>query len=310
MSVEEKNLCNIFQSFNTKAVECMKNQAYRDIMLNFWATGGDEHLCDMMRGTGMKDDLWTMSNAKAMLITMLTTSYNVMFQRLACKVACVERYTRFLEILKYYRQWFVDSRCMADLAHVKNYEETQIAKMTDAQSFTGMYAEFVKISGTRVSTDKKPPAFHFASADDIRNRTTIRGKAEIGPPPTTEIVAIDSDQQLKLQVIYARVHAYVEHIVGMWIAGNTLLATAFEEGKNVAPVDQDLVTVAPRRQKLAYDVYVHYRDQIMAGKSTHSFEASFIYIWTLYMKSREPEVLLWMKTENDLYDFVLAKSSV
>ncbi len=191
---------------------------------------------------------------------------------------------------------------------MKTYEEAQLARMTDAQAFTGMYAEFVKSPGTRVLPDQKQPVFYFASADDIRNRTTLRGKA--GAPPTTEIFALDSDQQLKLQVIYGRVHAYVKHIVEQWIAGNTLLATAFQEGKNVAPIDQDLVKVALRRQKLAYDVYSHYRDQITTGKPTHSFEASFIFTWTAYMKSREPEVLAWIQAENELYHHVVAKESV
>jgi hypothetical protein len=137
LSDEEKNVVAIFQTFNNKAIDCMKDQAYRQVMQEFW-TKELKNRCELMSGNDLR---WGMSNMKALLTTMLYTASNILFQRLPCKVACYERYHRFLEIMRHYRHWFVESKCMADEEFVLAYEKQRLEQSVSAQSFDGMWPE-------------------------------------------------------------------------------------------------------------------------------------------------------------------------
>ena len=137
LSNEEKNLVAIFQSFNRKTIALMKDQAYRKVMKQFWteSPGGKPNRCSAMPNS-VND--WRMTSMKAVLITMLLTSYNVMFIKLPGKVACRERYLRFLDIVKHYRYWFVKSNCIPDNDYVVKFEKDTEMAAADASQFNGM----------------------------------------------------------------------------------------------------------------------------------------------------------------------------
>ena len=137
LSNEEKNLVAIFQSFNRKTIALMKDQAYRKVMQKFWTekTANVPNRCSGMPA-GVND--WRMSSMKAVLVTMLLTSYNVVFIKLPGKVACRERYLRFLDIVKHYRYWFVKSNCIPDNDYVVKFEKDTEMAAADASQFNGM----------------------------------------------------------------------------------------------------------------------------------------------------------------------------
>jgi len=145
LTLDEKNLVSIFQTFNNKAIDCMKDQAYRQVMLGYWAQHSDKQIEFLQKGGS---DSWKMVTMKALLTTILHTGSNIFFQRLPCKVACYERYHRFLEIMKHYRYFFVESKCMADEDFVAQYQKQKLAESVSAQSFDGMWPELQQKSAS------------------------------------------------------------------------------------------------------------------------------------------------------------------
>jgi hypothetical protein len=86
----------------------------------------------------INETTWNMNTMKAMVMAMISTTYNVMFQRLPAKAACDERTERFMNITKNYRKWFMDTKCMALDAFVQKYEADLKAKAIKADQFAGM----------------------------------------------------------------------------------------------------------------------------------------------------------------------------
>jgi len=181
---EEKKLCGIFQMFHNKALQNMKNQAYRDVMVAYWNSDNPQDRTVRRADTlpeasnVSKELTWDMPNAKAMLVTMLLTSYNVLFQRLPFKVACPERYVRFLEILKHYRYWFEKSKCMADEDFVEAFQKKQIKLRADASQFTGMFPELAAAAsagGDGEHHDHSVPI--FGNEETAEERILLQQKA-------------------------------------------------------------------------------------------------------------------------------------
>ncbi len=172
--------------FHNKALQNMKNQAYRDVMVAYWNSDNPQdrpnHRADTLpdASNATKDLTWDMPNAKAMLVTMLLTSYNVLFERLPFKVACPERYLRFLEILKHYRYWFEKSKCMADEDFVEAFQKKQIKLRADASQFTGMFPELAAAAsadGDEEHHDYSVPIFGNGETAQQKLEATEQQKA-------------------------------------------------------------------------------------------------------------------------------------
>ena len=133
MSDEEKNLSNMFQTTNNRIIQCMKSEQYRNVMEAFWKDDPAGNKAALMKAG---ETTWTMETMKAMLQTMLLTSYDVMFQRLPTKAACRERYIRFMDVLKNYKVWFVQNKCWASDAFVEKYEKKLADEAIQPESFS------------------------------------------------------------------------------------------------------------------------------------------------------------------------------
>jgi hypothetical protein len=133
MSGEERTLKNIFQMSNNKIIQCIKSSQYRDVIVAYWNANSDNRLASISAET-----TWNMKTMKAMVMAMISTTYNVMFQRLPAKAACDERTERFMNITKNYRKWFQDTKSMASDAYVAQYEADLKAKAIKADQFAGM----------------------------------------------------------------------------------------------------------------------------------------------------------------------------
>ncbi len=138
MQPEEINLCNIFKNTNNKILIYMKSEQYRTTMQAFWhdrpATGKPSHVVDMMKTS--KD--WNSCTMKAMLVTMLTTAYEIYFQKIPTKMACSERTSRFMDIFKHYKYWFINNKCLPSEAFLTKYEAQLASEAIDPASFSGM----------------------------------------------------------------------------------------------------------------------------------------------------------------------------
>jgi hypothetical protein len=177
LSNEEKNLVAIFQNFNRKTIALMKLPAYRQVMKSFWSSrddNGQSRRCDLMPSVGNE---WKMSTMKAVLVTMILTSYNVVFNKLPGKVACRERYLRFLEIVKNYRYWFVKSKCIPDSDFVVAFERTREEEAADASQFNGMLPGTRETEPTNTENDHKRydrPTFGDVEETEAENRERVR----------------------------------------------------------------------------------------------------------------------------------------
>ena len=231
LSDEEKNVVAIFQASNNKAIDCMKDQAYRQVMVDFWNKNdkdGNTQTCELMP-TGVKD--WRMSSMHALLVTMLMTASNVLFQRLPCKVACYERYHRFLEMTKHYRYWFVNSKCMADEDFVLKYEKEQMKAAADASRFSGLlpemrggaesstvvnktkhvrpsFGKYKASSTSRVSTN----ASSGASVTLAKNLRTLENDQEAGMLAKTQKYYEIMKQKFKEPVSKAEYDKFIEDV--------------------------------------------------------------------------------------------------
>jgi hypothetical protein len=138
------------------------------------------------------------------------TASNILFQRLPCKVACYERYHRFLEMTKHYRYWFVNSKCMADEDFVLEYEKAKMKEAADASRFSGLWPDMQRNADTRVNnnmTKHTKPEFvtyvgfrnlpssssSSASTDRSKNSTLVLA-SHLPRVRTTEEIKIRQEQ--------------------------------------------------------------------------------------------------------------------
>ncbi len=152
LSDEEKSMCTIFHKFNNSVIASMQDEAYRDVMADFWT----EKISNRLPGTTMNTTKWDLSNMVALMKVMFATANNIIFEKASSKVACPQRLVRLSSLLLQYAKYFQERKCLPDGTFVKIYEERIKKKMVDLGSFTGMLAEYTASpSGPKYDTTKK-----------------------------------------------------------------------------------------------------------------------------------------------------------
>jgi hypothetical protein len=179
MSPEEKTLTDIFQATNNKIIDCMKLEQYRTIMQAFWADNTENRI-PLMQG----ETIWNMVTMKAMLITMLSTEYDIFFQKIPTKMSCFERTQRFMNVFKWYKNWFMDRKCMASNQFVQKYERMLEKNAIQPAQFNGMPTHYADHSGiTDTAWVRTEPEFD----SDAKNKVIEKISVEKGPGVSVEI---------------------------------------------------------------------------------------------------------------------------
>jgi hypothetical protein len=165
MSVEEKTLSSIFQYSNNQIIQCMKSAQYRALMQAYWQKSETNRSPLMSAET-----TWNMQTCKAMLMTMVLTTYKIMFQRLPTKVACYERTIRFQNLFKHYKHWYMDSLCIASDAFTAEYEDKLKKREIKPDQFngmpTGMYTEHDAYASVKSQWNTKKPTITKPTTND------------------------------------------------------------------------------------------------------------------------------------------------
>ena len=251
ISYEEKNLCSIFQNFNNSVIACMKNDGYREVMIDFWKQ--PKNRLASMPGRGEPPE-WTPENMRKIMVVMFSTSYELIFERAASKVACPDRLFRLSAILTNYRDWFEHSKCMADKPFVKDYEEKQKKNQVDLSSFTGMLSKYTATSkGTFQDNDQVPPDFDRPDPKVILTKLPPAGAA-----PSIKVQSAEEKAEVERQRVNRKIYENVFNSMGAilhkFIAEDV---TAQSAPTTVLKyyTDSKLSLVAVYRRRLTVQVY-------------------------------------------------------
>lgn len=196
MSIEEKILTNIFQMTNNKIITCMKTEQYRTIMEAYWQD--DPRNAIALMGS---DRTWNMNTMKAMLITMLSTEYDIFFQKIPTKMSCKERTERFMNVFKYYKNWFMERKCMATNEFVAKYERMLAEEAIKPAQFSGMPTQYIdhsQIPETEGWKKKKPEIkLHDSEAKkNVLDKTTVTKGPGLSTSVQAEMVKREVEQKV------------------------------------------------------------------------------------------------------------------
>jgi hypothetical protein len=145
-------MCTIFHKFNNSVIASMQDDAYRDVMVDFWQTAANR-----LPGTSMLTTNWDLTNMKTLMQVMFATANDIIFEKATTKVACAQRLVRLSSLFAQYAKHFQERKCLPDGTFVKNYEEREKKKMVDLGSFNGMLAEYTATaSGPAYDVKQKP----------------------------------------------------------------------------------------------------------------------------------------------------------
>ncbi len=100
-----------------------------------------------------------------MLVTMLSTAYEIYFQKIPTKMACSERTSRFLDIFKHYKYWFINNKCLASEAFLTKYEAQLASEAIDPASFSGMLPSEYQARAAANDTPSRPTRPTFGDTD-------------------------------------------------------------------------------------------------------------------------------------------------
>jgi hypothetical protein len=241
LSQEEKSMCTIFQSFNNSVIASMQDEAYRDVMVEFWATDAKNQLPGNAAMTG-----WSLPNMKALMTVMFATAKEVIFQKAASKVACPQRLVRLSSLLSNYAYYFQQRKCLADAPFVKNYEEKMKKEMVDLASFNGMLAEYTaSASLNQPYNNKQKPVVSRPSLAEIdlvakmhaaSSGFTPQIEAWLSSEARKAAHAQDIQQyRPQLEQIRGQVKAYVVALVNEWSTKNVSYETAEQTVAKAVP---------------------------------------------------------------------------
>jgi hypothetical protein len=294
MRFEEKNLCSILQNFINSVILCMKNEGYKNVMVDYWNTSGKESFRPRTM-TYPIDSKWTTENIKTLMVLMFSTGYELIFQRGACKVACKERTIRLSYLMTNYRHWFVSTKCMADDVFVKDFEAKKKSEAPNFASFDGMMAQYTNTSGGsryQPTNFLSPPQFEEPDAKVILTKVPTATNVV---PDFSAVNQKHAAQQARVQEkMYANILAYVQPIVENWRKRNVAVADAEGESKNNSDGSLD-PNVELYRKKMAYEVYAKVHEDGML-----SITDAFMYEYQRWSVAADAATLAYFEAEKRL----------
>lgn len=299
MSDEERKMCSIVQTFNKNMIERMKNEGYRNMMLEYWKTATN-------RLDGMIDGQWSLPNMKLLMLNMISTAYNLILEKGVCKVASGPRYYYLSHIFTNYPQWFQASKCLPDADFLKTYEDNLRKEQLDEQSFSGMWTKYVNTNpnSTQPQNNAKPRITR--PDEDQINRLILMPAPEAangypGPPsaPKADVndMALDpqaSQKEMQTKAaIKTNVHDAVKKLVHTW--GTTHVSSVEADKKwQIAGLFQ----YEQMRTKLAYDIYIRILQDSTNDDAEVKFERVFEILYTTFIRQMmQPEYQTWFGQE-------------
>jgi len=299
LSWEEKSMCTIFHKFNNSVIATMQDDAYRDVMVDFWQTAANR-----LPGITMLTTRWDLSNMKSLMQVMFATANDIIFEKAASKVACAQRLVRLSSLFAQYAKHFQERKCLPDGTFVKAYEEREKKKMIDLGSFNGMLAEYTATASGPGYDVRQKPMVTRADQATIAQVAKIHA-APAGMDPQIQAFLASEAQKAKvlkhqqdvanntelLVKIREHVAEHVKPLVNNWLAAGTSYVNAVQYIRTLPPDSLDSM-----RGEIALKVYAFmWEYETSNPKTPYTPDALFDSVYAAFVNNADNAA--WLNRE-------------